>query len=122
LRFNTTTAEFEGHNGTSWSSVGGSTIVNDTTTATSVYPLFAASTSGTAATVYTSNANYLYTPSTGELKAKEMVSSNGIVVNADSVTSNYTIAAGTNGFSIGPLTVASGVTLTVASGQRHVVI
>jgi hypothetical protein len=51
-----------------------------------------------------------------------MVSSNGIVVNADSVTSNYTIATGTNGFSVGPLTVASGVTISVASGQKWVVI
>jgi hypothetical protein len=122
LRFNSDTVQFEGYNGAAWASVGGAAISNDTSTATAVYPLFAAATSGTALTVYTSNANYLYTPSTGELKAKEMVSSNGIVVNADSVTSNYTIAAGTNGFSIGPLTIASGVTLTVASGQRHVVI
>jgi len=87
-----------------------------------VYPLFASATSGTASTVYTSNSNYLYTPSTGELKAKEMVSSNGVVVNADSVSSNYTIAAGTNGFSVGPITVNSGVAVTVASGQRWVII
>ena len=122
LRFNSDTVQFEGYNGTSWASVGGAAISNDTSTATAVYPLFAAATSGTALTVYTSNANYLYTPSTGELKAKEMVSSNGIVVNADSVTSNYTIATGTNGFSVGPLTVASGVTISVASGQKWVVI
>ena len=32
------------------------------------------------------------------------------------------IATGTNGFSVGPLTINSGVTLTVASGQRHIVI
>lgn len=122
LRFNTTTAQFEGYNGTTWASVGGAAISNDTSTATSVYPLFAAATSGTALTVYTSNANYLYTPSTGELKAKTQVSTNGIVVNADSVSSNMTIASGTNGFSIGPLTINSGVVLTIASGQRHVVI
>jgi len=45
-----------------------------------------------------------------------------VLLNSDSVTSNATIASGQNGFSVGPLTVASGVTLTVASGQRHVVI
>jgi len=100
----------------------GATINNDTSTATAVYPLFAAATSGVPTTIYTSNANYLYTPSTGELKAKTQVSTNGIVVNADSVSSSMTIASGTNGFSIGPLTINSGVTLTVASGQRHVVI
>lgn len=67
LRFNSTTTQFEGYNGSSWSSVGGAAISNDTTTATAVYPLFASSTSGTALTVYTSNAKLLYTPSTGTL-------------------------------------------------------
>lgn len=122
LRFNTTTSEFEGYNGTAWASVGGSAISNDTSTATNLYPLFAAATTGTASSVYTSNAQYLFKPSTGELSVKAPVAANGIVVNSDQVTSSYTIATGTNGFSVGPLTVASGVTLTVASGQRHVVI
>lgn len=122
LRFNTTTAEFEGYNGSAWASVGGSAISNDTSTSTNLYPLFAAATSGTASSVYTSNAQYLFKPSTGELSVKAPVAANGVVVNADSVTSDYTIATGTNGFSVGPLTVASGVSLTVASGQRHVII
>ena len=122
LRFNTTTNEFEGYNGSTWASVGGAAITNDTSTATNIYPLMASATTGTAATVYTSNAQYLFKPSTGELSVKAPVAANGIVVNSDQVTSDYTIATGTNGFSIGPLTVASGVTLTVASGQRHVVI
>jgi hypothetical protein len=45
-----------------------------------------------------------------------------ILLNSDVVTVNATIASGQNGFTVGPLTVASGVTITVASGQRHVVI
>jgi hypothetical protein len=109
---------------TSWSAVGGTTITisNDTATSTAVYPLFSAATSGTASTVYTGNAYYLYTPSTGELQAKEMVSTNGIVVNSGTVSTSYTIATGNNGFSVGPITINSGVTLTVASGQRYIVI
>jgi len=122
LRFNTTTTQFEGYNGTTWASVGGASISNDTSTATAVYPLFAGATSGTALTVYTSNANYLYTPSTGELKAKELVATNGIVINSGTVGSSYTIATGTNGFSVGPITINSGVTVTVSSGQRYIVI
>lgn len=122
LRFNSSTTQFEGHNGTTWASVGGAAISNDTSTATSVYPLFASATSGTALTVYTSNAKLLYKPSTGELSATAHVSSNGININADSISSSYTIATGTNGFSVGPMTINSGVVLTVASGQRHVVI
>jgi hypothetical protein len=45
-----------------------------------------------------------------------------ITQNADNVTVNQTIAAGANGFSVGPMTIQSGVTVTVASGQRWVVI
>jgi len=45
-----------------------------------------------------------------------------IVVNQSNVTSSYTIASGTNGFSVGPITVNSGVAVTVSSGQRWVVI
>jgi hypothetical protein len=122
IRWNSTLSQYEGYDGTNWTLLGGAVISNDTTTASDLYPTFSSVTTGNASTLFTSNAQLLYKPSTGELKVKAPVASNGIVVNADSVTSNYTIAAGTNGFSIGPLTVASGVTLTVASGQRHVVI
>lgn len=122
LRFNTTSGEFEGYNGTAWASVGGAAISNDTSTATNVYPLFANATTGTASTVYTSNANYLYTPSTGELKAKYVNATSGVLVNSTTVDTSYTIASGSNGFSVGPMTVASGVSLTVSSGQRWVVI
>jgi hypothetical protein len=45
-----------------------------------------------------------------------------IVINNTTVTDNALIDTGTNGFSIGPLTIASGVTVTIASGQRHVII
>lgn len=102
--------------------VSGASISNDTTTATAVYPLFAAATSGTPTTIYTSNAKYLYTPSTGELAAPVNNSTNGINVNSQTVSSSYTIASGSNGFSVGPMTVSSGVAVTVASGSRWVVI
>ena len=45
-----------------------------------------------------------------------------IVVNSTTVTTNCTIGSGTNGFSVGPITVNSGVAVTVSSGQRWVVI
>lgn len=45
-----------------------------------------------------------------------------VLLNADTVTVNGTIATGQNGISVGPLTINSGVSLTIASGQRHVVI
>jgi hypothetical protein len=122
IRWNSTLSQYEGYDGTNWTLLGGAVISNDTVTASDLYPTFSSVTTGNASTLFTSNAQLLYKPSTGELKVKAPVASNGVVVNADSVTSNYTIATGTNGFSVGPLTIASGATLTVASGQRHVVI
>jgi hypothetical protein len=121
LRFNSTTGEFEGYNGTAWASVGGAAIVNDTATATNVYPLFANATSGTAATVYTSNAKLLYKPSTGEFQASEIVASNGLFVNATSIAASYTIQSGYNAQSVGPVTIASGQSVTITSGQRWLV-
>ena len=45
-----------------------------------------------------------------------------LVYNADSVTSNTTVSSGQNAFSVGPITVQSGYSVTVSSGQRWVVI
>lgn len=124
LRYNTTTNQFEGYSGSSpaWNPVGGASLSNDTSTATNVYPVFASATSGTATTLYTGNANLLYKPSTGELQARVPVASNGIVVNSLTVATSYTIAAGYSGSSAGPITVASGVVVTVSSGSRWVVL
>lgn len=121
LRFNTTSTEFEGYNGTTWASVGGAALSNDTSTATNIYPLSASATTGTASTLYTSNAKFLYKPSTGELQASEIAASNGLLLNATTVSASYTIASGYNAFSVGPVTVASGQSVTVSSGQRWLV-
>jgi hypothetical protein len=124
VRYNTTNNEFEGYSGSSpaWKSIGGSAISNDTTTATFEYPLFAAATSGTALTVYTSNANLLYKPSTGELQAQAVAANNGILVNATTVATSYTIGAGYNAGSFGPISVAGGVTVTVPTGSTWSVV
>jgi hypothetical protein len=45
-----------------------------------------------------------------------------IVTNKTTATVNYTIASGENGLSVGPVTVASGVTVTVSTGQRWLVL
>jgi hypothetical protein len=122
LRFNTTTGEFEGYTGAGWASVGGSAIVNDTSTASNIFPLMASATSGTALTVNTSNAKLLYKPSTGEFQSTVLVASNGIVVNSQTVAENYTIAATNNAMSSGPITINSGITVTVSSGSRWAVV
>jgi len=108
---------------TSWATVNaGASITNDTSTSTNLYPLFAAATSGTPTVIYTSNAKYLYKPSTGELQASASVSTNGLIINSTTVASSYTIASGQNAMSVGPMTVDSGVTVTVSSGQRWLVL
>jgi len=124
LRYNTTTNQFEGYSGASaaWNPVGGASLSNDTSTASNLYPLFASATSGTATTLYTGNAKLLYKPSTGELQASVPVALNGIVVNSQTVATSYTIAAGYSAMSAGPVSVASGQSVTVASGSRWVVI
>lgn len=45
-----------------------------------------------------------------------------LVVNATTVTDNYTVESGTNAQSVGPVTVASGISVTVASGQRWLIV
>jgi len=45
-----------------------------------------------------------------------------VLLNASTATVSGSISTGQNGFTVGPLTVNSGVTITVASGQRHVII
>lgn len=124
LRYNTTTNQFEGYSGASaaWNPVGGASLSNDTSTASNLYPLFANATSGSATTIYTSNAKYLYKPSTGELTAPEVIASNGIVVNSKTVSVSYTIASGNSAMSAGPITVASGQSVTISSGSRWVVL
>jgi len=45
-----------------------------------------------------------------------------INLNASEVTVNASITTGQNGFSVGPITIASGKSVTVASGQRWLVL
>ena len=46
----------------------------------------------------------------------------GLVVNATTISNNYTVASGFNAMSVGPVTVGSGSAVTVASGQRWLVL
>jgi hypothetical protein len=54
--------------------------------------------------------------------ASPYAGNSSIILNNVNITSNATIAAGQNGFSVGPITTANGVSVTVASGQQWVVI
>jgi hypothetical protein len=51
-----------------------------------------------------------------------MQASNGIFANAKSIAASYSIPSADNALSVGPVTVASGQTVTVPSGSRWVIL
>lgn len=112
-------------NGAPYSSGSGGGAVSigyDNSNVGNLYPLFANVTSGAATNLFTSNTKYFYRPSTGEVQAPAMVATNGVFVNNNTMTANYTVAAGQNGFSVGPITQSAGVVVTVTPGSRWVII
>ena len=58
----------------------------------------------------------------GTITGEEMVASNGLFVNSQSISVNYTVPSGYNATSTGPVTVASGTAFTVPSGSRWLVL
>jgi hypothetical protein len=60
--------------------------------------------------------------STSTAFAPQVGASNGIFVNNLTVASNYTIPTGYSGQSVGPVTVNSGISVTVPSGSKWVVL
>jgi hypothetical protein len=75
---------------------------------------------GQGTTTPNQSANFTYNGTT--LTAQVMRASNGIVVNSKTVSASYTIASGDSATSAGPITVNSGVSVTVSSGSRWVVL
>ena len=45
-----------------------------------------------------------------------------ILINKTTLTQDTTIGTGENGLSVGPFTIDSGVTLTIETGQRHLIL
>jgi len=45
-----------------------------------------------------------------------------VYINKTTMTKNTTINSGENGFVVGPISVASGVSFTVASGQKYIIL
>ena len=56
------------------------------------------------------------TPSTGGLSVA------GLIANATTVSVSYSLPTGYNAMTVGPMTVASGQSVTVASGNRWVIL
>jgi hypothetical protein len=100
----------------------GVTITNDTSTATALYPTFTSATSGSVAGLNVTSTKLTFVPTTGSLTAPQTVASNGLVVNSNTVSASYSIPSGSSATSAGPMTVGSGVVVTVPSGSRWVVL
>jgi hypothetical protein len=109
---------------------------NTTGTASNVTGTVAVANGGTGLTSLTANrvpygagtsalgneADFTYDPSLNTLTAPQVNASNGIVVNSNTVSANYTIPSGSSAMSAGPMTVSSGIVVTVSSGSRWVVL
>jgi len=108
------------------------TISNETADATTNYVAFTTATSGTITTAKVSNTKLTFQPSSGTLTSTIVASTgnttvggNLLVTGIPSITgtipvyqnttnmNTYTIPAGTNAMSAGPITIASGQTVTV---------
>jgi hypothetical protein len=68
------------------------------------------------------SANFTYTTGTGALRAPAVEASNGLVVNNLTIATSYSIPSGYAASSVGPVVLSSGVTITVPSGSRWVVL
>ena len=75
---------------------------------------------GQGTTTLNQSSNFTYANST--LTAPIVSASNGLVVNSNTVSASYSIPIGSSASSVGPMTVASGQTVTIPSGSRWVVL
>jgi len=107
-----------------WGAVGGGSInvVNDTVSTAPINVVFSTVTSGSLSTVYTSSPNCSFNPFTGVLSARQMQSTQGIFLNANTITSDYTVPANTNGLSAGPMLIPPGVTVSLDAGSNWSVV
>ena len=64
----------------------------------------------------------VYQDLTGTAYAPQFAASNGINLNDGGIDTSYTFPTGYNGISAGDVTVANGVTITVPSGARWVIV
>jgi hypothetical protein len=65
---------------------------------------------------------YLGLPTTTTGTGAVINATNGIIINNQTISASYTIPVGSNAMSTGPVTAASGVTITVSAGSRYIVI
>jgi len=105
------------------STIGNVTLANVTITSVST-PLTPAqggtglTTPGASGNVLTSNGTAWVSGAGGTAA----VANGTIYINSTYINTSYTIAANTNGFTVGPVTISAGNYINVSSGQRWVVL
>lgn len=76
---------------------------------------------GQGTTTPNQSANLTY-DANNTLNAPQLNASNGIVVNSATVSADFSIPSGSNAMSAGPVSVASGISVTVPSGNAWVIV
>src|SRR6056300_1224980 len=129
LRFNTTDVTFEGWDGSAWGPIGGGGGGFEVSTTPPADPeqgtTYWDSEEGNAYIYYedgTSNQWVPLVPSTPPKNATGGGTDEVFFENDTAVTTNYTLQTGKNALSAGPITINSGVTVTVPSGQSWVIV
>lgn len=93
-------------------------LVNNTSDPQSYYPIYSVVTNTSLSLnpiLYTSDTHYNYVPGEGRLTAQRPEASQGIFLNSVNLTLSYTIPAGDNAVSMGPVNVSA--VITVPSGS-----
>ena len=98
------------------------TITNDTSTNATYYPIFTTATSGSISAANVSSTELTFNPGTNVLAAPNHEASNGIYANNRTVGTSYSIPSGYSAVSTGPVTLSNGVSVTVPSGGKWVVL
>lgn len=103
--------------------VGAGTLSRDTVLSNSSGTTAKITLAGNSSTVWCDYpaSEAVFQNATNDAVAPQMVSSNGLFVNSQTVSASYTIASGYNAISAGPVSVASGITVTISSGSNWVV-
>lgn len=69
------------------------------------------------------NGQYPAANLSGQITPSTIAYAGGVVYeNSNTISSNYTMTAGRSGMSAGPITISTGVTVTLPSGSRWVIL
>jgi len=113
-------------NGSIWQSTAPAastiSVTDDTTTATALFPTFTSATTGSITGVNVTSTKYTFVPTTGALTAPNIVASNGLVINNNTVSTSFTIPTGYNATATGPMTIAGGAVVTISAGSRWMIL